>query len=145
MGKTSSNNAQGDMIGHVIDTGIDVNDPNHRAYQTNIEMGFHADQSDIVGLLCTHSAKSGGRSKVVSSLAMYNELLKRRPDLVSVLAEPYCWTMHSEIDDGSENYYESPTFNILDGKLCVAFGPMHMIKGHLLPEAPDITDAKQRP
>ena len=140
MGEAVSNNAAGDMLGHVIDTGIDINDPNHRGYQTSVEMDFHCDQCDVVGLLCTHTAKSGGKSTVVSSLSMYNELLKRRPDLVPVLAEPFCWTMHSEINDGSKNYYESPTFNFLDGKLCVAFGPMHMRKGHLLPEAPDMTE-----
>ena len=30
-------------------------------------------------------------------------------------------------------------FNFLDGRLCTAFGPQHMIKGHALPEAPDMT------
>jgi hypothetical protein len=139
IGEAVSNNPEGDMIGHVIDTGRDYTDPKHRGYQTNVEMDYHCDQCDIVTLLCTHTAKSGGKSKVVSSLAMYNEMVKRRPDLVPVLAEPYCWTMHSEIDDGKKNYYESPTFNFLDGKLCIAFGPTHMRKGHLLPEAPDLT------
>ena len=140
IGIAQSNNSEGDMIGHVVDAGRNLNDPNHRGYQTNATMDYHCDQCDIVTLLCTHTAKSGGKSKVVSSLAMYNEMVKRRPDLVPILAEPYCWTMHSEIDDGSKNYYESPTFNFLEGKLCVAFGPTHMRKGHLLPEAPDLTD-----
>ncbi|MBT7953765.1 MAG: TauD/TfdA family dioxygenase [Rhodospirillaceae bacterium] len=142
MGETMSNNPEGDMLGHIRDEGLDYNDPNHRGYQTNVTMDYHCDQTDIVGLLCIQTARSGGLSKIVSSISVYNELLKRRPDLVEVMAQPYCWTKHAEMQSEEKNYYESPVFNALGGKLCVAFGPKHMEKGHMLTEAPDITDAQ---
>ncbi len=143
MGAAQSNNPEGDMIGHVLNTGRDYNDPRHRGYQTGATMDYHCDQTDAVGLLCIRTAKSGGRSKIVSSVRLYNEVLRRRPDLLDVLTEPYCWTKHGEKDTDERPYYESPAFNFLDGRLCTAFGPQHMIKGHAIPEAPDMT-ARQR-
>jgi hypothetical protein len=139
MGDAMSNNPEGDMIGHIRDEGRDFNDPNHRGYQTNVTMDYHCDQTDIVGLLCLREAKSGGLSKVVSSIAAYNEFLARRPDLVGVMAKPFCWTKHSEMNSNEKPYYESPIFNFLDNKLCISFGPKHIEKGHQLPEVPDIT------
>ena len=139
MGTAMSNNPDGDMLGHIRDEGRNINDPNHRGYQTNVTMDYHCDQTDIVGLLSICAAKSGGLSKVVSSIAVYNEFLRRRPDLVGVMAKPFCWTKHSEMSSEEKPYYESPIFNFLDGKLCIAFGPKHIEKGHLLPAAPKIT------
>ena len=142
MGDAMSNNPEGDMLGLIRDEGLDYNDPNHRGYQTNVTMDYHCDQTDIVGLLCIKTAKSGGLSKVVSSIAVYNELLKQRPDLVEVMAKPYCWTKHAEMNSNEKPYYESPVFNVLDEKLCIAFGPKHMEKGHDLSAAPDMTAAQ---
>jgi hypothetical protein len=139
LGDAMSNNTDGDMLGHIRDEGRDFNDPNHRGYQTNVTMDYHCDQTDIVGLLCIRGAKSGGLSKVVSSIAVYNELLTQRPDLIEVLAKPFYWTKHSEMNSDEKPYYESPIFNILDGKLCIAFGPKHMEKGHMLPGTPEMT------
>ena len=139
MGVAMSNNPDGDMFGHIRDEGRDYNDPNHRGYQTNVTMDYHCDQTDIVGLLSIQEAKSGGQSKVVSSISVYNEFLSRRPDLVKVMAEPFCWTKHSEMNIDEKPYYESPIFNFLDGMLCIAFGPKHIEKGHLLDEAPRMT------
>lgn len=143
LGTPMSNNPEGDMIGHVVDTGKDYNDPRHRGYQTNAKMDYHCDQTDMVALLCVQTAKSGGMSKIASSPAVHNELLRRRPDLVEVLTQPYCWTKHNEKNTGESNYYESPVFNFLDGVLCTSFGPKHMDKGHLLPEARDMTAAQR--
>ena len=143
MGAAQSNNPEGDMIGHVLDAGRDYDHPKHRGYQTSATMDYHCDQTDVVGLLCIRTPKSGGLSKVVSSLRLYNEVLERRPDLLDVLSEPYCWTKHGEMEAGERPYYESPVFNFLDGRLCIAFGPQHMIKGHALPDAPDMTARQQ--
>ncbi|MCY4237431.1 MAG: TauD/TfdA family dioxygenase [Rhodospirillaceae bacterium] len=143
MGQAQSNNPDGDMIGHVLDAGRDYNDPRHRGYQTNVTMDYHCDQTDAVALLCINTAKTGGLSKVVSSVRLHNEILAQRPDLMDVLTRPYCWTKHAEKDIGDRPYYESPVFNFLEGKLCVAYGPAHMIKGHALPEAPDMSERQR--
>lgn len=139
LGKPMSNNPQGDLLGHVTDLGKDYRDPKVRGYQTRAAMDYHCDQCAIVGLLCLRAPKSGGTSKIASSVAVYNELLARRPDLASVLAEPLCWSKHGEADAGEAAYYESPVFNFLEGYLCTSFGPAHIRKGHALPGTPPLT------
>lgn len=143
MGDAVVNNPDGDLIGHVTDLGKDYSDPNVRGYQTSTTMDFHCDQSTIVGLLCVETAKTGGTSMVASSVAIYNAMLAQRPDLVAVLEQPYYWTKHGEADPDDAPWYQSPVFNFLDGKLCTSLGPMHMIKGHALPGAPEMTDLQR--
>jgi hypothetical protein len=143
LGVACSNNPEGDMLGHVTDLGKTQKDPNSRGYQTREEMAFHCDQSTIVGLLCVRTPKSGGVSKISSSVTLYNEMLKRSPESAAVLSQPFCWTKHGEMNKGETAYYESPVFNFLDDKLCTSFGPTHMRKGHALPETPDLTDAQE--
>jgi hypothetical protein len=142
IGDPASNNPDGDMIGHVTDLGKDLSHPKHRGYQTRATLDFHTDQANIVGLLCIQTAMEGGQSKVVSSISVYNELIKRRPDLLGALTEDYYWSMMGEVDENDTPYYTSPVFNFINGYLCTSFGPSHMIKGHLLPEAPDMTAAQ---
>lgn len=50
---------------------------------------FHTDRTDVVGLLCVGQAKEGGVSKVASTCAIHNEILRRRPDLLELLFKPY--------------------------------------------------------
>jgi hypothetical protein len=54
-------------------------------YQHNQRLGFHADPTDIVALLCIRPAKSGGLSSIVSGVAVHNEIVRSRPDLAQVL------------------------------------------------------------
>lgn len=143
LGIACSNNPEGDMLGHVTDLGKTQKDPRSRGYQTREALSFHCDQSTLVGLLCVRTPKSGGLSKISSSVAMYNEMLRRDPASVDVLSQPFCWSKHGEMNPGECPYYESPVFNFLDGKLCVSFGPTHIQKGHELPEAPDLSEPQR--
>jgi hypothetical protein len=85
LGMPGAQNPQNDLLGHVRDqrTGEDV-----RYYRTNKALAVHTDTADIVGLLCLQSAKAGGLSRIASSVAVFNELLRRRPELVPRLFEP---------------------------------------------------------
>jgi hypothetical protein len=53
-----------------------------RIYRTNARQFFHADDSDLVGLLCIAKALEGGESDLVSSHAVWNALQKENPDVV---------------------------------------------------------------
>ncbi len=139
LGTACPNNPEGDMFGHITDLGKTQSDPHSRGYQTREAMDYHCDQCDIVGLLCIREAKQGGISKLTSSVAMYNTLLKEDPRLVEVLCEPFYWTKHGEHAAGELPYYKSPVFNFLEGKLCTSFGPKHIYKGHELPDTPTLT------
>ena len=85
LGLPGAQNPQGDLLGHVRDqrTGQDV-----RYYRTNKAIKVHCDAADLVGLLCLQPARSGGLSRIVSSVTVYNELLKSAPALAERLYQP---------------------------------------------------------
>lgn len=85
LGVPGAQNPQGDLLGHVRDerTNKDV-----RYYRTNKNLDVHCDAADVVGLLCLQKAREGGLSRIASSVAVYNELLRRRPDLAERLYQP---------------------------------------------------------
>ena len=56
---------------------------------TNEKQVFHTDNGDIVSLLALEVAPAGGWSKISSSWHVYNEMAKKRPDLIRTLAEPW--------------------------------------------------------
>ncbi len=107
MGGLASQNAAGDLLGHVRDTGADPEDPTVRLYRTNAAQGFHTDGADVIGLMCLHTAQSGGESRIVSSITVFNEVLSARPDLVPLLFEPWHFDRQGEQGEG-----EDPTFAI---------------------------------
>ena len=111
LGSLRPQNAAGDLIGHVRDVGADVTDPNTRIYQTNERQTFHTDSCDVVGLLCLRTAKSGGKSMLASSSAVYNEMLSRRPDLLARLFEPIATDRRGEIPSGMKPWFEIPVFS----------------------------------
>lgn len=143
LGQATPNNPEGDMLGHITDLGKTQKDANSRGYQTREAMDYHCDQSDIVGLLCIRTAKSGGVSRVASSIAMYNELLRTYPEYAEALTQPFYWSKLGEYAKGDKPYYQSPVFNFLDNKLCVSFGPTHIEKGHNLPDTPPLGELQR--
>ena len=87
LGRLRMQNAEGHLLGHVRDMGRSSSDPNTRIYQTHERQTHHTDSCDVVGLLCLRAAKSGGLSSLVSSTTIFNEMRRRRPDLLRVLLE----------------------------------------------------------
>src|SRR5437016_4149696 len=88
LGNLRMQNADGHLLGHVRDLGLSSQDPNTRIYQTHERQTFHTDSCDVDGLLCLRPAKSGGLSSLVSSTTIFNEMRRRRPDLLRVLLDP---------------------------------------------------------
>lgn len=140
LGTPLSNNPQGDMLGHVIDLGKDFDHPQHRAYQTNATMFYHADQCDVVGLLCLQKSMSGGTSKVASSLFAHNVLWQRAPALAHTLTKEMCWSRLGEEGPDQGPWYPAPIFEYVNGQLSVSAGFKHIEKGHELPETPPLSD-----
>jgi hypothetical protein len=126
-GKPVSQNGKGHILGHVKDLGRSVNDPTARIYQTTHKQTFHTDSVDIVGLLSLKIAKSGGLSRIVSSLQLYNEMFRRRPDLAAVLFQPFCFDRRGEVASGEKGYYETPIFHWYADQLSVIYGNRYYI------------------
>ncbi len=117
MGQPGGQNPQGDLLGHVRDTGDDAADPYVRLYRTASNIAYHCDVADVVGLLCLRVARSGGTSRIVSSVSVYNEFLARRPDLVDRLYEPFLLDIRNEDASGALRYLPIPPCRFADGRL----------------------------
>ncbi|MBH66833.1 MAG: taurine catabolism dioxygenase TauD [Rhodospirillaceae bacterium] len=152
LGSARSQNGKGHVLGHVRDLGRDaVNDTNARIYQTRERQLFHTDSCDMVALLCLKAAKAGGASALVSSMTIYNEMYKRRPDLLRLLFEPFATDRRGEIPEGKKPFFEIPVFNFYKGYLSVIYARRYInsaqrfdgvpvIKGQRL-EALDLFDS----
>ena len=125
------------------DLGLDYNDPLVRGYQTKVAMGFHTDQCDWVGLLCLNTAQSGGESRIVSAITLYNEMLARRPDLVAELTAAFYWTRHGEVPPGQPPWYRLPIFAFEQGYFSAKGISSHIMKGLSLPGVPPLTEKQK--
>jgi hypothetical protein len=81
--------ALGDRLGRVRFTPVGPDNPTNRAYRGNEELHLHTDTNEIVGLMCVQQATEGGVTRLASSLAVHNEILRTRPDLLPPLYEGY--------------------------------------------------------
>ncbi len=88
IGLPGGQNPQGDLLGHVHDLGEMRDNPLVRRYRTAGNIYFHCDAADVVGLLCLRTAKTGGQSRIASSVAIFNALMAEDPALARRLFEP---------------------------------------------------------
>ena len=109
-------------------------------YGTRARHLYHTDSCDIVGLLCLHTAKSGGQSKIASSVTVYNEMLKHRPDLVEVMAQPFYLDRKGEIPEGKGPYYQIPIFNPYSGYLTTTYSRDFITAAQRFDAVPRLTD-----
>jgi hypothetical protein len=121
LGNLRMQNAAGHLLGHVRDLGRSSDDPNTRIYQTRERQTHHTDSCDVVGLMCLQTAKSGGLSSLVSSTTIFNDMRRRRPDLLRVLLEPIETDRRGEVPEGSEPYFNIPVFNYHDGLMSAIY------------------------
>jgi TfdA family taurine catabolism dioxygenase TauD len=117
LGGFRSQNAKGHLLGHVKDLGLDIRDANVRYYQTNRALEYHTDSVDIVGLLCLQTAKAGGASYLASSMTVFNEVLRRRPDVVPALFEPFPTDRRGEVPEGMKPWFDIPIYHWHAGRL----------------------------
>jgi Taurine catabolism dioxygenase TauD, TfdA family len=143
LGRAVSQNAAGDLLGHVRDAGLAHRAPTVRLYRTREPLAFHTDGSDIVGLLCLRPAKSGGTSRIASSVAIYNEILRRRPDLVSTLHEPFPFDRNGEEGPGEPPYFALPICRQAGGRLRTFYIGWYIRDSQRHPEAPRLTAAQR--
>ncbi len=110
LGNPRPQNAKGHVLGHVMDMGLNADDPNVRIYQTHERQTFHTDSSDIVGLVCLQQAKSGGDSALVSSNSIFNAMRRDHPALAAALFDPIATDRRGDVAAGQLPYFEIPVF-----------------------------------
>lgn len=123
-------NGAGDLLGHVRDEGADgksmIGANASRGYNSNKQLHYHSDSSDVVGLLCFHPARRGGVSTIASSTRIHDELLAARPDLVPALYQSFAHDNRDEVDDDQPRYHHSTMFSVYDGRFSTRY-----VKGHI--------------
>jgi len=140
-GRPRSQNASGHVLGHVRDLGLSAEkDPTVRIYQTTERQTFHTDSCDVVALLCLKTAKSGGLSSITSSMAIYNIMAQRRPDLAMRLFEAFSTDRRGEIPEGKKPFFDIPVFNDHKGYLSVIYARRYIQSGQRFAEARHLTD-----
>lgn len=139
LGEPVSQNAKGHVLGHVANLGLDFKDPLSRGYQTNSDLSFHTDAGDIVGLLCIRPSREGGLSRIASSTTVWNEMVKRRPDLAEALRTPYAHSRSGEIGEGQKRYFMLAPFQPHEGRMIVALIPAFIRKARAFEEVPPLT------
>ena len=139
LGTAVSQNTDGDLLGHVRDTGADPDERGVRLYRTRVEQDFHTDGADIIGLLCLKPAKSGGISRIVSSIAIYHEIAKRDPGLIETLYQPFPFDRQGQENAGEPGWFELPIARTVNGRLCMFFIPWYIRESQDLPDAPRLT------
>lgn len=71
LGIPVTQNMQNQLLGYVENVG-DIKNKQTRVYQTNANLPYHSDMSDVVGLLSIRKAKEGGESSLQCEYFRFN-------------------------------------------------------------------------
>jgi len=120
LGRAISQNTYGDVLGHVFDYHkADPNAVRTRGYQTSAALDFHVDRADMTSLLCLRQGRSGGLSRIVSSMAVHNAIRDAHPEHLAPLYDglPYITTEAT----GATEIWNGPVFDVTEGVLSCSF------------------------
>ncbi len=135
-------NKYGHLMGDVTDQGKPLSDPTIRGNEIGqVGLDYHTDGADLIGLMCLRTAREGGLSCVANVVAIYNELVATRPDLVAALYDALPYDFRGEQPDGAKPYYSFPVFTEHDGRLFTRFIPQYVRASQRHPEAPRLSAA----
>jgi hypothetical protein len=137
LGIPGAQNPQNDLLGHVRDqrTTGDV-----RYYRTNKALAVHTDTADVVGLLCLKKARSGGLSRIASSVSVFNEVVRRRPDLAPRLFKPVYFDTKGE---GGVQAFPVAPCAYADGELRTFWQSDYYREAQRFAHVPRLTDAER--
>lgn len=142
LGTLVSQNEKGDTVFDVTDAAFGADDPRTRGPNTNRKLSFHTDRCDVIGFLCWKQARRGGENEIVSSMHLYNEIARRRPDLLAVLQQSFPYKRHT-VDLGNEAAFcEQPVFSFRDGHFACSFLRVLIDRAHADPELPNLSPAQ---
>lgn len=142
LGVAVSQSVMGDRLGHVID--VSDTDTHSRAYKSRQELSLHTDLSDVVSFLCVRKAKLGGLSWFASALAIHNEMLATRPDLLMVLYRGFHWHRYGEEAPGAAPVtpWRVPVFSSCEGQVSCRFVRDYIIEAAAHESVETLTDVE---
>ena len=141
LGKPWPQNHKGHVLGDVTDQGKQADDPTARGNELGqIGLEYHCDGSDLIGLLCLQTGKSGGQSAVANSVTLHNMLVRTRPDLAAELYNPQPYDFRGEQVPGKKGWYEVPVFTRWGDRLFVRIIAAYIAASQRHPDAPRLTE-----
>jgi len=142
LGEALCQNKNGHMLGHVKDLGEEYGKV--RGYMTRAHMALHCDQCDFLSLACFHNAKSGGNHLICSSVALYNQILRRRPDLAVALGGQFYRSRKGEIPPGeTDPWVRQPVFGFQGGYFAARGVSAAIDLAQKLPGVPPMSDLER--
>jgi hypothetical protein len=154
LGRARYQNARGELIGEVRDElrlygavqepegASSVTRSSRARARSSGPLRFHTDRCDVVALLCVRPARSGGASRICSSVAVSNRILARRPDLHALLCQPYHRNRQGEEEGGERQTYALPVFAQRDGRFTSHYSRTFVEAAQLLPGVPRVSPAQ---
>lgn len=139
IGTPVSQSAEGEHIFSVRDAGLGNDDARARGPNTRKSLSFHTDRCDVIAFLCYRQAQSGGENQLVSSVAIFNHLLARRPDLVEVLMQPFWYQRHNVDAGNAMAYCEQPIFSIHQGYFAASLMRVLIERAYASPDTPEMS------
>ena len=141
-GRPVGQNKDAELLTHVRDERLPPSAGKVRLYRTRERQDFHTDGADIIGLLCLHTALRGGESRIVSSGAIYNEMLRTRAELPAALYTTMAWDRQGDVPEGDLPYFMLAPINDLDGTPRVFYLGWYIRDAQEHPEVPRLTDTQ---
>jgi hypothetical protein len=140
MGEPMQQNTLGELVDHVYATSDKaMGEPGALPSKVRDQLVYHSDSSDVVALMCLRPGKSGGESCLVSGAAIYNEILKRRPDLAPLLLQPFHWDWRRQDPDAPADTYVSPMVSLEGGVFSLYAGSTYIFSAQDYPATPRLT------
>ena len=143
IGTPLSQSATGERVFHVRDLGYAPSDPRFRGPSSHHRLSFHTDRCDVIAFACLRPALSGGRTFIVSSVTLYEQLRRLRPDVLEILQQPFAYLRHTVDHGNARPYCELPVFSSHLGHFAAHFLRVLIDRADRSPDAPSLTDAQR--
>ena len=142
LGRPVGQDVAGSLLHDVRDTGRPFGaDHSIRYFQTSHAIRLHTDGGDIFVLGCVREGARGGRTLVVSAVEVFNEIVRRRPDLAVVLQEDFWVDARGQRPDGARCQV-LPVYTWHAGHLSVLLKAEYIYSAQRFEDVPRLTAAQ---
>ena len=142
LGRPVGQDLAGSLLHDVRDTGRPFgSDESIRYFQTNHAIRLHTDGGDIFVLGCLRGGAHGGRTLVVSAVEVFNEIVRRRPDLAAILQEDFWVDARGQRPDGARCQV-LPVYTWHAGHLSILLKAEYIYSAQRFEEVPRLTAAQ---
>ena len=143
VGTPVSQSAAGERLFDVRDAGFADGDRRARGPNTKKKLAFHTDRCDVIGFLCFRQAKEGGENEVVSSIAVFNQMLAERPEFVTILMQPFLYQRHNVDTANEQPLVEQPIFSRHEGHFAANYLRVLIDRAYALPDTPKLSGVQR--